>query len=143
MAKKPPRAWLLALALLPLCWSSGQAQLGPPNQIQCNNAPQQPIADITTGTTVKLVTEVTGKVIYLCGWHVTAVAASTFKFSFGTGANCATGNTVLTPTFNVSTNAPSQDHVEFASISTLVSQGLCVTIGGTGPAQALAWFSQF
>ena len=134
----------LALAAL-ISWilPPAKAQLGPPNQILCNNTPVQPIADVATGTTVKSVSEVTGKVVYICGWHVTGTAASTFKLSYGTGANCATRNVVLTPTFNVSTTAPSTDHVEFASLSTPVSQGLCVTVGGTGPAQVYVWFAQF
>jgi len=128
---------------LVLVTSPGKAQVGPPNQILCNNVPQQPVADIPTGTTVKLVTEVAGRVVVICGWHVTATAASTFKFSTGTGANCATNNVVLTPTFNVSTNAPSQDHIEFAALSVPTGNAVCVTVAGTGPAQVLLWFSQF
>jgi hypothetical protein len=120
-----------------------RAQVGPPNQVLCNNVPQQPVADVTTGTTVKLITEVVGKTPFVCGWHVTATAASTFKFSYGTGANCVTGNVQFTPTFNVSTNAPSQDHIEFADISVPIGNAVCVTVAGTGPAQVMLWFGLY
>lgn len=138
--------WLVLIALLTWGWwptDDAEAQVGPPNQVLCNGVPLQPVADIVTGTSAKLVPEVTGKIPFICGWHVTAVAASTFKFSYGTGANCATGNVQFTPTFNVSANAPSSDHVEFAHISVPVSQGVCVTVGGTGPVQAYLWFGQY
>lgn len=102
-----------------------QAQVGPPNQIQCNA-----IGTMAVGPTsiTQIVALSTGRTISICGWHVTNTgAAGAFTFSYGTGSNCATGTTVLIPAVNVTSSAPSADHIDYASLSLPQGQALCIT----------------
>ena len=122
MAKKPPRKpkppryrWVGLLALLLLPVGPAQAQIGPPNQIQCNS-----FVNFTgSGAAARIIQGVSGKVIYICGWHVTSTSSTTttFQLTVGTGTNCGTGTITVTPALNVTITAPSTDHVEFASLS--------------------------
>lgn len=119
-----------------------QAQVGPPNQIQCNKT-----AIMAPGPTVatQIVAPVTGQTVYVCGWHVTNTGATgTFSITTGTQTTtaCDTGTVNITPTFNVTSTAPSSDHIDYSGISSKVSQGLCITpsvatIGG------MVWYAQF
>lgn len=131
---------LLGLGLL--LWASlahSQTVSGPPYQITCNQSAQ---VSPTTGTTTQLAAAVAGRTIYICGWHVTVTAASTFQLEYGTGATC-TSPTTLTPAFNVATSAPSGDHIDYAFMATAVNTTLCVVIGGTGPAQVMVYYAQY
>lgn len=130
------------LALAALLWTALPqplpAQVGPPNTIQCNG-----FAPFTgTGTTSTFITGVSGKIVAICGWHVTtsSSASLTFQFVMGTAANCV-GGTSLTPALQITSSAPSADHVDYASLSTPAGQNVCVNANSavTGG----LWFAQF
>jgi hypothetical protein len=123
---KPPRyrwSWLLALLFLPFCWAPSAAQLGPPNQVLCNQT-----APFTgTGAAATVVTGVVGKVAFFCGWHITNTAATgTFAITSGTTGTCGTGTVTVTPTLSVTSTAPSADHIEFAYFSAAQGANICV-----------------
>ena len=44
-----------------------------------------------------------GKAIYICGFAINGGGTTTAKLVAGTGTNCATGTTTLTPAFSLST----------------------------------------
>lgn len=114
---------LAALGLGP--WAPLLAQVGPPNTIQCNQ-----VAALTAGPIVitQIQAGLTGKIITICGWHITNTGASgTFSLSYGTGTNCGTGTTTIVPPLNVTSSAPSADHVDFASLSIPAGNALCIT----------------
>src|SRR5438046_2051765 len=68
---------------------------GPP--IQCNATA---IYDASTSGSTKIVTGVAGKVIYICGFTMMSGGASLgVKLQQGTGTNCGTGTTALTPAY--------------------------------------------
>lgn len=132
----------LALALLFLFLAPARAQpttIGPGNAILCNQATLVNLG--VTGVT-QILAAATGQRIVICGWQITNSAGTgTFQLSYGTGSNCVTGNTVVTPVISISTNAVT-DHTGFAIISTPLSQALCanpsvVTIS------AIIWTAQF
>ena len=135
-------AALLLLALLPR-GADAQGTMGPPNPIQCN---QQAIANIATATTTALVSGVAGKSIYICGWHVTSTqsAANTFSFVSGIQGGPCGSPASLTPTFAVTSTAPSSDHVDYSHLQVPVGAQLCVvTTGATVGTAVLVWFNQF
>jgi|SRR5579871_3807262 len=101
------------------------AQVGPPNQIVCNK-----VATLAVGPSsiTQLVAAVSGQTIYVCGWHMTNTgAAGTFSFQTGTGSNCGTGTATVIPATNVTSSAPSADHIDWAAWSSPIGAALCVT----------------
>lgn len=130
------------------------AQVGPPNQVQCNNIAYA--SALAAAGTVALTTPVNyasspagglvgiaGKSIYICGWHATG-AAGGFQIVTGTGATCGTGTIALTPAFSVTTTAPSQDHIDYATLSVPAGNNVCLTTTGTVTTFSFGlWYGQF
>lgn len=116
------------------------AQIGSPNQIQCNQFASQ---NASSTTNASLQAGSSGKSINICGWHVTSSSSTStsFQFSYTLTANCAGVTTAVTPPFNVTQNAPATDHIEFASLSLPSGAGLC-SISSTNSLQIGVWFSQ-
>jgi hypothetical protein len=141
------RRWLLAVACL--LWAGpalAQTQIGPANMIICNKIAQfsgvsaitQIVALVASGSPGGV-----GNAIYICGWHITNTAASgTFNFSYGTGSNCGTGNVALTPALNVTSSAPSADHVDYATMVAPNGTALCVTPSAT-TLSGVVFYSQY
>jgi hypothetical protein len=137
----------LALALWAGPALSQGAPIGPPNWFTCASTAQ---ITGTAGTTAQIVALATSPVgpggvqprIYVCGWTFTYTAASgTIQLSYGTGSNCGTGNTVLTPPLSVGATQVSI-YTNVPSVQTAPGNALCVntsvvTITG------LLWFTQF
>ena len=57
--------------------------------------------NIATAATTQLVTGVAGATIYVTSWDVIAGGTGTFQLVYGTGALCATGQTVLTGAYTL------------------------------------------
>ena len=140
--------WLLALGLalyapIPSAFAQGTV-VGPGNLILCVAGAQ---ATIATATTTSLINGVAGKVITICGWHVTSSqsASSTFQFIYGTqGGPCGGSPVNLTPAFSVTSTAPSADHIDYATLQVPAGQQLCVvTVGSTIAQGVLVYYSQF
>jgi hypothetical protein len=136
------------------------AQVGPPNSILCNNLAQTstvtaPVASAvltvnnSSGAAVPL-RGIAGKVIYVCGWHITngtSAVNGTFQIVGGTDVattpGCGGTQTVLTPTYDVTNTAPGTDHIEFASLNLLAGQQLCVTTTGAASMHIGIWIGQY
>jgi hypothetical protein len=83
-------------------------------------------------------------VISLCGWDVNAgAAAGTWQLQSGTGTNCGTGTTVITPVYSLGINGVQVDHPTYASISLPQGNDLCLVTTGTGPTALLLYYGQF
>ena len=137
---------LSLLALLALC-GTAQAQVGPPNQVLCN---QTAFVSPSTATTTAMISAVAGKTIFICGWHVTSTVATqnTFQFEAGTQGGPCTSPTAFTPAFGVINSAPSVDHIEFATLSFAspvggTQQQICVVTTAATALQILVWFGQY
>ena len=122
----------LALALAAICGpASAQGPIvGPGQYVLCTGA-----ATLAVGpTTITQIIPISGsnagtnKSIFICGWHITNTGTTgTFTVSYGTGSNCGTGTVVVVPATNVSSSAPSADHIDYASLQTPQGVNLCVT----------------
>lgn len=112
---------LLAFLLAP---SLALAQVGPPQNILCNQ-----IAQGTTASVSPIASAASGKSIVVCGWSVNAnVAAGAFSLAFGSGATCTTPTTIVSYTaLPVGTNI---DHIDYAFTSN-ATLNLCVTVATT------------
>lgn len=144
----------LALALAPCAAYAQGGLIGPPNQILCNKTAV--LSPTSVNSVFSLVPAVTGKNIFVCGWHFTTQSAATTQ-SFmliqgpqagnpcgaGTGSSAMTSQT-LTPSISVSGTAPSADHIDYATISTsLTNQQLCVGVQNGTNLSGIVYFSQF
>ena len=133
---------LSTLGLLGLVWAGpvlDQTTGGPPNQIICNKIASFSGVSVST----QLVALISGQSVFICGWHVTnTAAAGTFQFTYGTGAACITGPNNITPALNVTSSAPSADHIDYATVSTAMGNALCVTPSVT-TISGLVFYSQF
>lgn len=80
-----------------------------------------------------------GQVIYVCGFTLTISGTTTpgFRFEYGTGTNCATGNTPATGVFGGGTQAAAGLLVSsggsMMQTSTAGSNALCINPSGTAP----------
>lgn len=113
--------------------------VGPGQPILCTS-----VAALTPATSASTMISLSaGKIVALCGWHVTNTASSgTFSISYGTGSACGTGNTVIIPTQSITSTAPSADHSPTAFFSTPAGQSVCLTPSATSIA-AVIYYNQF
>ena len=154
MHKQASYLTLLALLAL-LCWAvlpdgPTQAQVGPPNNIQCNQLSNLNLTGTGSSVTTSVVAGVAGQTIVICGWHVTesGTTAGTFQLEYGTQGGPCTSPTVMSPGFSVSSTAPATDHIDYASLSVPRSTAgqlnqLCVVTTGaaTSTLQIGIWFA--
>jgi hypothetical protein len=114
-----------------------QQAVGPP-AIGCNQTFQVSQAAVAL---TKVITS-GGRVISWCGWALNAgAAAGTAQLQFGTGTNCGTGTTVLTPAISLGINGAFIDHISIAHVSLPLNNDLCLVTTGTGPTQVMLYFS--
>lgn len=139
------RSALALLSLGALLWAGSalaQGQVGPPNMILCNKT----VAFSGVNAVTKLVSGAsTGKSVFICGWHVTNTAASgTFTMTYGTKTTneCDTANGTILPAMNVTSSAPSSDHIDYASTQAPVNTDLCVTPSAI-TLSGIIYYSQF
>jgi hypothetical protein len=134
---------LLYALLVVLTSASASAQptiIGPAQTAICNK-----IATLAVGPTTitQVIAGVAGQSIFICGWHVTNTGATgTFSISIGTGSNCGTGTVVVVPAVNVTSTAPSADHIDYASQQVPAGNALCVT-PSVATISFVFWYSQF
>lgn len=128
-------------------WAQG-GLIGPPNQILCNKTAQ--LSPTSINSIYTAVQGVTGKNIYVCGWHITTATsgAAFFQFFVATGTTsqqCAAGTAgSLTPSLSVSGTAPSADHIDYATMQTSATgQALCVGIQNGVNESGVVYYSQF
>jgi hypothetical protein len=127
-------SFLFSLLISWFLLNGAQAQpFGPPSAHLCDR--------VTGGSTVQQVaTANAGANIYVCGYVIDATgSAATFTLAYGTGANCGTGTTNVSPAFQGSGQGASfADHATFAFVTLPAGQNLCV-ISSTNAAYAVYW----
>lgn len=132
---------LLALSLS-LPYAFAENVVGPTNLIGCNKVA---VLEVGASGTQQVIPAIAGQTIFLCGWNITNTGANgTIAILSGTQTTtpCDTAPKKLSPTFNVSSNSPNQDHQQYASNQSNLSQQLCVNTSAN-TFSALIWFSQF
>jgi hypothetical protein len=135
-----------ALALIGFCWlawhnsADAENSVGPSNLLLCNKMAQLPAG--STGNT-QVIPAVAGQQISICGWEITNTAANgTFAFSTGTGTNCGTGNSAVTPALNISNTAPSVDRQQYAGFGVPTGNAFCIN-PSVATIAAIVFYAQF
>lgn len=152
------------LAILCLLTTSLYAQTG---QLISGAGSNGPVAVVTADNSVavslsatnptQIVAASTGLSIYVTGFGLTigttAATAQTVQFVYGTGTNCATGQTVMTGALSGATLVSSSGdnlptYVTYGGgvgmvAKTPASQALCLKLTGTQPVGGIVSFAQF
>jgi hypothetical protein len=130
------------LIALPVC-----AQQFAPQPTVCS---QSAVLQMTTATTTQMVALVAGESVRICSYAIqgsTTSTATTLKLVYGTGTNCATGTTALTPAWNMpasSTALPStHGHGVGQLFQTPAGDALCATNSAAGTVNILVNYAQF
>jgi len=132
---------LLALLLLLVLTEPAEAQMVGAPSIACNQRFQ-----VSQGAVAltRIVTGTATTSISICGYSSNAgAAAATWQLSFGTGTNCGTGTTAITPVFSLGINGVLVDHNIYAFFTLPQNTDLCLVTTGTGPLQIMVFYGQF
>jgi hypothetical protein len=110
--------------------------------IICDNSA---IYDASTTGSTQLVALSSGKVIYVCGFSFyVGGTATNVKLVYGTGTNCATGSTSMTPAYQIVANDGIVDNHTFGnSLKTAVSNALCINASAANAVQGTIYYTQF
>lgn len=110
-------------------------QLGP---IYCSQMAVS-AAGFTTKTALTPVPGSASLRTFVCGFTVSALAASVVTFQYGTGTACATGSTAIGPTIQLGATSTYDDGSVFRGFVVPAGQGLCAT--ATAAANAAVYYS--
>jgi hypothetical protein len=99
---------------------------------------------VSTATTSQIVALVSGKSIYVCALAINGGGATTAKLVYGTGTNCGTGQTNLTPAFSLAlaTTVSLGGGVGYVT-KTPSGNALCVTNSAAVAANVFVAYTQF
>jgi hypothetical protein len=131
---------LVLLASLLGCQPSSAQQAGA-QQVYCGRS-----FVVSAGATsiTQAVAGVAGQVIAVCGVDLNAgAAAGTFQLTVGTGTNCNTNTTNITPVWSLGINGVMTSRLPVAYFTSPSGYQLCYTITGTGPINALVTYHQY
>jgi hypothetical protein len=110
--------------------------------IACDNYAKY---DASTSGDTQVVAASGSTAIYVCGYTMGIGATSTnVKLDYGTGSNCVTGTTALTPAAQFTPNGGKVISSPFWNgLKTPASQALCVNASAANPVQVEVWYAQF
>lgn len=136
-----------SLLIVCLLTVSAWAQQQLPVPTMCNSSAS---LQMTTATTTQIVALASGAKIRICAYAIqgsTTATATTLKLVYGTGTNCATGTTALTPAWNMPATSTSLPFREGAGVGELfqtpVSNALCATSTAAGTVNIRVTYTQF
>ncbi|MEQ1949022.1 MAG: hypothetical protein ABL995_17655 [Bryobacteraceae bacterium] len=99
---------------------------------------------VSTATTTQTIALSAGKSIYVCAMVINGGGTTTAKLVTGTGTNCGTGQSNLTPTFNlVAGSAVSLGNGLGVLFKTASGGALCVTNSAAQAANVFVVYTQF
>lgn len=89
-----------------------------------------------------------GSAIYVCGYKIATNAAINVGLVFGTGTNCATGLTKITPAYAFAANTAGIASIDdgaqqFRGLTVPPGQTLCINTSAGSAVQAIVYFDQF
>lgn len=110
-------------------------------QFTCTNTA---VVNVTAGNTTQIVGLSGTTAIRVCSLAVSMSAAGTVTWSYGTGSNCATGNTALTGAMSLGTATPwTQSAPEGGSLFRGTSGAALCLASATGNAVGFITYTQF
>jgi hypothetical protein len=99
---------------------------------------------VSTITTAQVIALASNKAIYICAVLINGGGATTAKLVSGTGTNCATGLTALTPAFTLATGSNVSIGTGLGYLTKAPSgNALCVTNSAAITANVLVTYTQF
>jgi hypothetical protein len=117
-----------------------------------SGTPSHAIVNQTSAATTEVVALTAGQSIYISAFIVSNLGVittpATIKFVYGTGTNCGTGTTDLTPVFTGSVTAGDVSTFTYGNGSAFVlkvpaSNALCVTSTTTQPQRGVVTYQKF
>jgi len=116
----------LAIPAAEFYFPRAQAQVGKP--IYCTASAFYDAADNGNIQVIAAPTQSTGA-IYVCGYVLlVGTNAANVGWTYGTGTNCATGNTKITPAWNFPANGGLSEPVaNFAGMYLPIGKALCIS----------------
>lgn len=125
------------LALLMLAALSGAAVA---QQVDCNRSASY---DTNSNGATKLVTGTAGRSIYVCGYSIVSGGTVNVSLVYGTGTNCGTGTTAITPAYNTVVTMALFDNSPFwRGLVAPAAKDLCINASSGVAIQAIVYFSQ-
>lgn len=120
-------------------------------QAQVNAPPGSPTIcvntarfDAATAGNLEIVAARTGAKIYICGYTLWGGGTTTVQLLSGTGTNCATSQTVVTPGFQVAVGGGVMDSSPFnRGLITTESHALCFRNASPVSAQGIIYYGQY
>ena len=135
----------LVLSLAPKAHAQGGVAPNPDLLTACN---QSVIYDSSASGDTKVVTGVSNKQIYVCGFTFFAAGTANVGLVYGTltgSDQCGTGTTKITPAFQFTAQTGLVDHLPVYQglLPVPVSNNLCLDTSAGVPIQAVVYFSQW
>ena len=129
------RALLIILVLLLPGIAAAQQAIG------CNKTA---VYDASASGSSQMIAAVSGKAIYVCGYTILSAGTVNVKFVSGTGSNCATGPTNLTPAFQLTAQVGAVDGSQYyRGLGAAASKAFCINASAGVAVQALVYYAQF
>lgn len=123
-------------------YNGAQGSAGLQGLIICDSVAKY---DASTSGSTQIVALSAGKTIYVCGYSLGVGATATnVKLVYGTGTNCVTSPTDITPAYQLAANGGIVDRGAFSNgLKTAASNALCFNASAANAAQGLVYYAQF
>lgn len=109
--------------------------------VACNSTAKY---DASTSGSTELVALASSQTIRVCGFNIIAGGTVNVKLVYGTGTNCGTGSTNMTPAYQLTAQAGMVDHTPFWNgLATAASNALCINASGATAVQAMVYYTQY
>ncbi len=116
--------------------------------LNCDNTA---VYDASTNGSTQLVALTSGQTIYVCGYQISTSQSSAVNVNlrYGTGTNCATGATNITPSYPLQAAASTGPiglvvmTPGFTGLKTAASNALCINTNAAVSVQAIVWYTKF
>jgi hypothetical protein len=116
--------------------------------LNCDNTA---VYDAGTNGSTQLVALTSGQTIYVCGFQISTSQSTSVNVNlrYGTGTNCATGATNITPSYALQAAASTGPigmvvmTPGFTGLKTAASNALCINTNAAVNVDALVWYTKF
>lgn len=135
-------AAVAALVLLPAILLSAPSRAQQVGSIYCSQNAQYD-ASTNGATRVFTANATSGRSVYICGYVVNVGATATnVRFSYGTGTNCGTGTTSLTPLFVLPIAGKAEDDSPvWRGLTVPAGNDLCIFTSAGNAVQAIVYYT--
>lgn len=101
------------------------------------------IYDASTNGSTVLITGQSTRSVYICGYTIFAGGTASVSLVRGTGTTCATGETKLTPAYNLTAQTQVNDTAAtWRGMQAGISQDVCIKTTAGVAVQAILFYSQ-